>query len=173
MFRLEGLQGGTSDLYTSRSGRQSQQNFKGVNSTLAEKAVTYQKCENSISQLAYLQLGLKTNDYDKVKYPTSFDTVALAEEIDGYLLIMVKNFSETLNKTLMKEMARKSVPLAPEVIRKQIEEEIDAGDGIVEENIMGGIQAEKDGDGNINTDQGDSFKTKDQKDKEDSSHERE
>ena len=173
MFRLAGLQGGTSDMYTSRSGRQSQQNFKGVNSSLAEKALTYQKCENMISKFAYLQLGKDISDYDNVKYPTSFDTVALEEEIDSILKIMERNFSETLNKTMMKEVARKSTPLVPEKTRELIETEIESGDGIVEPIKLGGIEPEKSGDGNPNSDLEKSYKTKAQKDKEASSHRKE
>jgi len=171
IFRLAKLQGGTSDLYTSRSGRQSQMNFKGVDSSLAAKALTYQKCENSISRLAYKQLGKNIDEYEDVKYPTSFDTVALNEEIDSILKIMERNFSPTLNKTIMKEISRKSVPLAPENIRKTIEEEIESGDGIVKP-IKGStdIEQEKMGDGNINSDLEKSFRTKKELDDKESSH---
>lgn len=175
MFRMAGLQGGTSDLYTSRSGRQSQMNFLGVSSSLAEKAMTYEKAENGISTLAYQQLGLSFDKYEKVKYPQAFDIVALMEEIDSILKIMERNFSETLNKTLMKEVARKSVPTALEEVKKEIEDEIDAGDGVVEP-LTGGNdpEAEAQGDGNPNSDQEkSSYKSKSTKDKEDSSHRRE
>jgi hypothetical protein len=172
IFRLAGLQGGTSDLYTSRSGRQSQMSFKGVDSALAEKAMTYQKAENGISKFAYLQLGLKNIDeYEDVKYPTSFDTVALSEEIDSILKILERNFSSTLNKTMMKEISRKSVPLAPESIRKTIEDEIDSGDGVVK-SIKSSldIDHEKLGDGNTATNLEKSFKTNKEVKKEETSH---
>ena len=170
IFRLAGLQGGTSDLYTSRSGRQSQQSFMGVDSSLAEKALTYQKCENAISRLAYKQLGI-SDEYDNVKYPTSFNTVALNEEIDGILKILERNFSTTLNKTIIKEVARKTTPLVSENTKETIEQEIDAGDGIVKPTPSNfRIQAEKEGDGNPASNLSDSFKTKDVKDREESSH---
>lgn len=173
MFRMTGLQGGTSDLYTSRSGRQSQMSFQGVNSALAEKSATYQKAENDISRLAYLQLGMDLTSFEEVSYPSTFDVVALAEEIDGMLKIMERNFSETLNKTMMKEIARKAVPTALNNIKKTIESEIDAGDGIVDIVKATGIEQEKQGDGNPNTDMSSSYKTASQKAKEDTSHRRE
>ena len=170
IFRLSGLQGGTSDLYTSRSGRQSQMNFKGVNAALAEKAMIYQKCENTISILAKKLLGKEVKEFEEVKYPKTFDIVALGEELDGIIKILEKNFSKTLNKTIMKDMARKTVPLAPESIRVQIESEIDSGDGIVGTKASPTGELEKDGDGNPNSSAGDSFKTKDQLDGEESKH---
>lgn len=176
MFRMAGLQGGTSDLYTSRSGRQSQMNFMGVSSALAEKSTTYEKAENGIALLAYQQLGLDPEAYERAKYPTTFDIVALMEEIDSILKIMERNFSSRLNKTLMKEVARKSVPTALEGVKAEIEDEIEAGDGYVEPLSPTGNpldpEAEAKGDGNTNTDQGNSYKSKNTKDKEDSSHRR-
>lgn len=175
MFRMAGLQGGTSDLYTSRSGRQSQMSFQGVSSSLAEKSGTYEKAENGITEMAYMQLGLDITSYEKVKYPTSFDLVALMEEIDSILKIMERNFSVRLNKTLMKEVARKSVPTALESVKEEIENEIEAGDGMVEpiEIQAAEAQAEAMGDGNTNTDLSTSFKSSSTKAKEDSSHRRE
>jgi len=171
MFRMAGLQGGSSDLYTSRSGRQSQFSFMSVDSSLAEKALTYQKCENAVSKLAYIQLGYDITAYEDVKYPSSFNTVALAEEIDGLLKIMERNFSETLNKTLMKDIARKAISVTPESVKEQIENEIDSGDGNVSSVAKSfDVQAEKDGDGNTNSNLEKSFKSKDQLDKEESWH---
>ena len=162
IFRLAGLQGGTSDLYTSKSGRQSQMSFKGVDSSLAEKSVTYQKAENGISKLAYVQLGANIEEFEDVKYPTQFNTVALAEEVDSIIKVLERNFSETLNKTLMKDIARKAITVTPESIKEIIENEIDAGDGIILP-LTGGPAEEKEagGDGNTNTKQGDSFQSRD------------
>lgn len=170
IFRMAGLLGGTSDLYTSRSGRQSQMSFKSVDSSLAEKALTYQKCENEISRIAYTQLGVDNTNFESVKYPSSFDTAALAEEIDGFLKVMERNFSETLNKSMMKDIARKATPLAPESIREQIESEIESGDGRVETLQSNSILPEEKGQGNTNSNLDKSFKgTKDAK-TEDSQH---
>lgn len=168
MFRLAGLQGGTSDLYTSKSGRQSQMNFLGVNSALAEKSRSYEKAENMISKIAYAQLGGDSSSYEDVRYPTSFDVVALEEEIDGYLKVMERNFSETFNKTLMKEISRKAIPLALTTTQKEIETEIDAGDGVVEPLTSMGPEQEKDGDGNTNSNMEKSYKTSQQSSKEES-----
>jgi len=172
MFRLAGLQGGTSDLYTSRSGRQSQMSFLGVNSALASKSSKYQKFENDVNKMVYRQMGWDISSIEDVKYPDKFDIVGLYEEIDGIFTLLERNFSETLNKTLMKDVARKATPLITETQRTIIENEIDAGDGVVEPINSMGIQPEKEGDGNINSDLGKSFKSKDQKEKEDSSHRR-
>ena len=141
--------------------------FLGVNSALKRKSASYEKAENDIARLAYMQLGLNTEDYKSVKYPTSFDVVALMEEVESMFKIMGKNFSVTLNKEMQKDIARRSLPHATEENRKIIEDEIDAGDGYVEPEANSGIQPEKDGQGNINTDQGKSFKTRDQKERED------
>ena len=173
IFRLAGLQGGSSDLYTSKSGRQSQMSFKSVDSSLADKSLTYQKLENAISKLAYRQLNENIADYENVKYPSSFNTVALSEEVDGLLKVMERNFSETLNKTLMKDIARKAITVTPEAVKEIIENEIDAGDGIVKSDAAMSASLnpdqEKDGDGNPNTNQGKSFKPKEKVDKEESS----
>jgi len=169
IYRLSGLQGGTSDLYTSRSGRQSQMSFLGVNSSLKEKASSYEKFENDISRLAYIQLNEDLNNFVKVVYPSSFDIVALEEELDSIIKIMEKNFSETLNKVLQKNIARKAITL-PNNIMEQIENEIDSGDGVVEASNTNNIQLEKNGQGNINSNLENSFKTSFIKEKENSSH---
>lgn len=173
IFRLAGLQGGTSDLYTSRSGRQSQMSFLGVNSSLKRKSSSYETAENAISEMVYRHLGKNIEEYKKVKYPTSFDVVALAEEIDSMFRIMGKNFSETLNKEMLKDISRRSLPHITEDKRNLIESEIEAGDGFIEPESNSGITNEKQGDGNPNTDQGKSFKDKDTLDKEESTHRRE
>lgn len=171
IFRLSGLQGGTSDIYTSRSGRQSQYNFIGVNSALAEKSASYQEAENQISLMALDYLGKSKDEYHSVQYPTKFDVQALSDEIDGTFKIMERNFSPIMNKELEKGIARKALPHATQVKLKEIEDEIDKGDGIVEP-IKGGFgntideNVEKDGQGNTNTDINKSFKTGEQVDKE-------
>jgi len=170
MYRMGGLQGGTSDLYTSRSGRQSQMSFMGVNSSIAEKSARYEKFENAISKLAYLQLSGDVSKYESVKYPSEFDVVALSEEVDSLFKIMERNFSGVLNKTMMKNVARRVTPLAPQSIRKEIEDEIDSGDGRVETIKTNNIDSELRGDGNPNTSLGDSYKTKSDKDKEEIGH---
>jgi hypothetical protein len=160
IYRMAGLLGGTSDLYSSRSGRQSQFSFIGVNSTLAEKSAKYEKFEDDISRLALMQQNKKADDYESVKYPSNFDVIAIAEEVDSLFKIMERNFSPTLNKTLMKDVARRSVSYAPPVIKQKIEDEIEAGDGIVEPLKATASQPEKDGQGNTNTNLDKTFKTK-------------
>lgn len=170
IFRLSGLQGGTSDIYTSRSGRQSQYNFIGVNSALAEKSSSYQEAENQISLIALDYLGENRNDYDSVQYPTKFDVQALTDEIDGLFKIMERNFSPIMNKELEKGIARKALPHATQVKLKEIEDEIDAGDGILEQLNSGfgnmDEDTEKDGQGNPNSDLSKSHKTAEQLEKE-------
>lgn len=169
IYRLSGLQGGTSDLYTSRSGRQSQMSFLGVNSSLKEKAASYERFENDISRLAYIQLAGNLDNFIKVVYPSSFDIVALEEELDSIIKIMEKNFSSTLNKSLQKNISRKAITL-PNNIMEQIENEIDDGDGIVTPTIYSGIQNEKNGQGNINSNLDNSFKSSFTKEKEETNH---
>ena len=169
IYRLAGLQGGTSDLYTSRSGRQSQMSFLGVNSTLKEKAASYEKFENDVSRLAYLQLGKTIDDYTDVVYPNSFDIVALEEELDSIIKIMEKNFSTVLNKELQKNVARKSITL-PNNLMVEIEAEIDASDGKVEAAKTGLPDSELNGQGNPNSNQTDSLKSSGTQKKEDTSH---
>lgn len=172
IYRLAGLQGGTSDLYTSRSGRQSQMSFLGVNSTLKEKAASYEKFENDISKLAYRQLGLDMDSYVDVVYPNSFDIVALEEELDSIIKIMEKNFSSILNKELQKNIARKSITL-PNDLMLEIENEIDSSDGKVEVTLTNSFSPEFQGQGNINSNQSNSFKSSITKDKEESTHRKE
>ena len=172
IYRLSGLQGGTSDLFTSRSGRQSQMSFLGVSSTLKEKAATYEKFENDLSKIAYIQSGNDVNNYVDVVYPNSFDIVALSEELDSILKIMEKNFSATLNKSLQKNIARKAITLPVDKMI-EIENEIESGSGIVESSSINQIMSEKDGQGNINSNQSDSFKASSAAKKEETSHRKE
>uniref|UniRef100_A0A6M3JRC2 Putative portal protein n=1 Tax=viral metagenome TaxID=1070528 RepID=A0A6M3JRC2_9ZZZZ len=132
IFRISGLVGGTGDLYASKSGRAAQVGFQGVNSALAEKAASYQKFENDISKLAYIQLGKDPSALELVKYPTSFDISALSDDIDSYFKVMERNISETLNKTIMKTIARRAAPLVSQTIKAQIETEIESGSGVIE-----------------------------------------
>jgi hypothetical protein len=160
IYRMAGLLGGASDLYTSRSGRQSQFSFIGVNSSLAEKSSKYEKFENDLSRLALMQQNKNATDYESVKYPSNFDVVSLSEEVDSLFSILERNFSPTLNKTLMKDIARRSVSYAPPIIRKQIEDEIETGDGLVDGSVSKlKIQPEKNGQGNTNTNLNKTFKT--------------
>jgi len=132
MFRMAGLVGSSDDLYVSRSGRAAQMGFLGVNSSLAEKAAKYQEFENTIGKMVYEYMGSNIDDFKEVKYPDSFDVTALSEEIATYFSIMERNFSTTLNKTIMRSIARRSTPLAPSDIRLKIEQEIESNSGIVE-----------------------------------------
>jgi len=162
IFRLSGLQGGTSDLYTSRSGRQSQYSFIGVNSALAEKSASYQEAENQISKLALQHMGKQAEEFSEVKYPSTFDVQALADEIDSLFMIMERNLSSRLNKELQKNIARKSLPNATQEVIIEIEKEIESSDGKVLpiQKTLFGNEQEKDGDGNPNTEMGNSFKDK-------------
>lgn len=131
IYRIAKLLGGTGDLYVTQSGRAAQMGFQGVNSALAEKALSYQKFENDLNRLVYRFYNKDLSSFDPVKYPSSFDVSALADELNSYITIMQNNFSPTLNKTLQKNISRKAVPLASESLRKTIEDEIDSGTGIV------------------------------------------
>ena len=163
---MAGLLGGSSDLYSAKSGRASQMSFLGVNSSLAEKAMRYQKFENDISKMAYKLLEKNVEEFEEVKYPSSFDITALADEVDSMFSIMERNFSPRLNKTIMKNIARKAVPLAQQKDKEEIENEIESGDGIVEP-----INKKEEGmlneDGTRNTKGlASAFKSKDKLDKE-------
>jgi len=158
IYRLAGLQGGTSDLYTSRSGRQSQMSFVGVNSSLAEKSNSYQQFENELCKMAYMQLGKNVDVYKNVKYPNSFDVIALETEIKSSFDIMERNFSPTLNKVLMKNIARRVASSSPPDIRETIEDEIESEDGIVETISKSSFSGSGGGEvGNPNSNQTDSF----------------
>ena len=163
IFRLSGLQGGTSDIYSSRSGRQSQYNFLGVNSALAEKSASYQEAENQVSLIALDWLKNK-EEYSNVQYATKFDVQALSDEISGIFQIMERNFSLVLNKELQKTVARKSIPHATQIKLKEIEDEIDSGSGeIVPLKAVGNSEGEiqeENGQGNPNTNLGESLKAK-------------
>jgi len=153
IYRMGGLMGSEEGMYVSRSGRSAQMGFMSVNSSLADKAAAYQKFENDLSRMAYLQLGEDTANYTDTKFADSFNVSALAEEIDAMFKVMRGNFSPILNKEVQKNMARKALPLTTEDIRKSIEDEIEAGDGVVASE--GGFEDETkpfdDGKGNPNT----------------------
>jgi hypothetical protein len=158
IYRMAGLIGSSEDMYVSRSGRAAQMGFLSVNSVLAEKSMKYQKFEDEISKLAYMQLGTDISTYTGVKYPNSFDVQALTEEIDALFKIMERNMSPTLNKTMFKNIARRVVPQAPEDIRKTIEDEIDSGDGMVETIFQKEKPSQE--DGNPSNRLGDTHETK-------------
>ncbi len=165
IYRIAGLLGTSSDMYIGRSGRSAQMGFVGVNAALADKAKAYQKFENDLSRLAYMQLGLDPTQFKDVRYADSFDIAALSEEIDSNFRILEKNFSETLNKKIMKNIARKAVPLAPESLMKQIEAEIDAGTGYIEPSIQTQKNPIDDGSGNPNVNDRNTFQSKSTTDK--------
>ena len=173
MYRLSGLLSGTSDLYAPQSGRASQFGFLSTNAALAEKALSYQNLENKMSKLAYLQLGVDVSGYENVKYPTSFDLESLAEKLDTLMGVMENNFSQLLNKTIQKDIVRKVVPLAPETVRDEIENEIDSGDGYVEKsgNTLSNVLPKDDGSGNPNRNKlTNGFRTNELNKKEESQH---
>ena len=158
IYRLAGLLGTSNDIYMGRSGRAAQMGFVGVNAALANKAAAYQKFENEISRLAYMQLGKNPADFEEVKYAENFDIAALSDEIDSTFRIMERNFSETLNKTLMKNLARRAIPLAPQSVIKQVEDEIEKGSGEVKI-ISTGKSVRDDGSGNPNVSEKNNFQT--------------
>jgi len=164
IYRMAGLIGSSDDMYVSRSGRAAQMGFLGVNSSLAEKAFRYQKFENDISRLAYLQLGKNPEEYAEVKYPETFDILALNEELESQFSVLERNFSVVLNKQIMKGIARRAVPLAPQNIRAEIENEIDSHSGVVEPVMQRGMPNSLE-DGNPNSNLGKTFRTRDDKDK--------
>jgi len=172
IYRLGGLISGTGDLYAPASGRATQMGFLYTNSALAEKAQAYQTFENDLGKLVYAHSGKNQEEYESVQYPTKFDLIALSEELESSMSIMERNFSPTLNKTIQKELARKIVPLAPPSIRKDIEDEIESGDGVVDsvsaksEDLEG---LEKSGNPNLNK-LSDTFRTSDKNKKEESEH---
>jgi hypothetical protein len=167
IYRLAGLIGNTSDLYVSRSGRAAQMSFLGVNSALAEKAKRYEKFENEISRLAVKLNGSDPESLENVKYSDSFDVTSLTEEIDSSFRIMEKNFSTVLNKTMMKNIARKAIPLASNKVRSEVEDEIEKGDGKVVSSSPIAPATNSDNEGNPNVqDIGRTFKSKTRFDKE-------
>lgn len=178
IFRIGGLVGSTEDMYASTSGRSKQMGFMSVNSALVDTSNRYQKFENDICKIAYMLLGKNEEEYQEVKYPDSFDIAALEDEVDSLFTIMSKNFSARLNKTMMKNIARKAVPLADETTRKEIDDEIEAGDGMLQLEVGTGEDQEddegegkpKNDDGNPNSDLGKSFRSKDKLNKRNRTH---
>ncbi len=182
IYRLAGLIGTSEDMAASRSGRAAQMGFLGVNSALAETARRYQQFENDISRLASMQLGKDPKVFQDVKYPDAFDIQSLTDEVDAFFTVMEKNFSERLNKEMMKNLSRRALPMAPPAVKDEIEKEIESGDGYVQPvltraQIMGEELSHKDmatggdGSGNPNNDkQQDSFRKKETEKKEQSTH---
>lgn len=176
IFRIGGLVGSTEDMYASTSGRSKQMGFMSVNSALAETSSRYQKFENDTSELAYMFLGKNPEDYQQVKYPESFDIAALEDEIDSLFTIMSKNFSTVLNKQMMKNIARKAVPMLDESTRIEIENEIESGTGLLETGLEDGEDGEdkekkpKNEDGNPNSDLNKSFRSKQKLEQRDRTH---
>ena len=179
IYRLAGLIGTSEDMAASRSGKAAQMGFLGVNSALADTSRRYQQFENDLSRLSRLQMGKDSEVYKDVKYPDTFDIQSLTDEVDAYFTVMEKNFSETMNKEMMKKISRSALPMATPDIKTTIEEEIDAGDGYIQPNqtraeVVGQEtehRAMAQQGGNPNLDQvKDSFRTKDRQVKEETSH---
>ena len=179
IYRLAGLVGTSEDMSASRSGRAAQMGFLGVNSALAETARRYQQFENDISRLAMVQLGDDPADFEDVKYPDAFDIQSLTDEVDAFFKVMEKNFSETMNKEMMKNLSRRALPMAAPATKDAIETEIEAGDGYVQPNqtrseIVGTepehrAMAQQDGNPNLKQVK-DSFRTKDRQATEETQH---
>lgn len=178
IFRIAGLLGASEDMYVSRSGRAAQMGFMSVNSALANTAKLYEKFENELSIIAKLYVNESSIDnYDYVVYPQSFDIEALVEQLDNHFRVMERNFSPSLNKFMMKEIARRSIPLATQGVKKQVENEIDEGDGYVDplKGTWTDIEehttkmANKN-DGNPNSNLGKTFRTKEETEYEETNH---
>jgi len=173
IFRLANLIGSSDDMYVSRSGRAAQMGFLGVNSALSATSKKYEKAENEITKLALKILGKDdTSSYDRVKYPTSFDIASLSEEIDAFFKLMSKNFSKRLNKTVAKDLSRRATPLAPNSVRQEIEDEIEAWDAVVVSSEPESKQISEE-DGNPNSNLGKSFRTKEKLESEERTHRKE
>jgi hypothetical protein len=176
IFRIAGLLGASEDMYVSRSGRAAQMGFMSVNSSLANTAKLYEKFENEISIIAKLYINeAKVQDYDYVVYPRSFDLDALQDQVDMYFKIMERNFSSTLNKFMMKEIARRSIPLATQGIKSVVEDEIESGEGRIDslQGTWTNIEDEESkipDDGNPNSNLGKTFRTKNQLETEEVGH---
>jgi hypothetical protein len=177
IYRIAGLIGSSDDMYVGSSGKARQMGFLSVNSALADTAMKYQKFENDISRMAYLQLGKDPITFGEVKYPDSFDIIALSDEIDSMLKIMERNFSPILNKTMQKNIARRALPMITDTVRQEIENEIDSGTGIVEPIVKGFGQEEAKGEGkdsgkggNPTSKVSDTYRTKGKLEKEKTSH---
>ena len=76
---------------------------------------------------------------------------------------MERNFSETLNKTLMKNLARRAIPLAPQTVVQQVEKEIESGTGEVKPAYVPD-RIKDDGSGKPNVNDKDTFQSKDELD---------
>lgn len=174
IFRIGGLVGSTEDMYSGTSGRSKQMGFLSVNSALADTSSKYQKLENDICRLAYMWQGKNAEEYIETRYPDSFDVSALSDEIDAHFKVMEKNFSETLNKEMMKNIARKAIPLATENIKSTVEGEIDSGNGLVESDLSlrkEEVASKLVDDGNPDSnDTGESFRSKDKFKQKESTH---
>jgi hypothetical protein len=178
IYRLAGLIGTSEDMAASRSGRAAQMGFLGVNSALADTSRRYQQFENDLSRVSRIILGLDEEEHKDVKYPDTFDIQSLTDEVGAYFQVMEKNFSETLNKEMMKNLSRRALPMATPDVKETIEDEIEAGDGYVQpaqtrQEIVGqeGEHRAMAQDGNPNLQQvKNSFRTKDRQEKEKSSH---
>jgi hypothetical protein len=177
IFRLGGLVGVSEDLYVSRSGRSAQMGFVSVNAALSDTSYALQQCENAMSKIVYTMLNKNIEEYEDVKYPTTFDIVELSSEIDSFMKIMERNFSTTLNKSIQKTIARRATPLSPQSEREAIEQEIESGTGIVNPikanpfGQDGNMDVVDDGSGNPNPKRvAQTFKTKDEQETEEEGH---
>jgi len=162
IHRLAGLTGASEDLYTAqRSGTSQQYGFLNINSSLAAKATNLEKTENEINKLAYMWYNKDPQSVELVKYPTKFDVEALAQTMETSFLIVEREFSETLNKELLKKLGKKALPLASEEIRNKIDSEIESGDGTIAPLVTaGGFGGEEAGPGQPAKDVGSAAKNK-------------
>lgn len=132
IWRLAGLRSWDEGVSVSqRSGVSMQFSFLDVNSALAAKSASLEIVENALNDFYYRWLG-KSDIPARVHYPISFDVLTLTEAIETAFKIIQANFSETLNKHLLKVLVSKALPVISEDIKKQIEAEIESGDGTIE-----------------------------------------
>ena len=144
------------------------------NKELTRNAMVCSKCNQHLrmSALQRAELLFDAEGFEEVKYPTSFDISALEDELDSYLSIMERNFSPRFNKTLQKNIVRKTIPTTPQVIRTEIEDEIEAGDGIVNP-VNANRNFFDEGDGNPNSNLDKTFKGSKQATDEERTHRKE
>jgi hypothetical protein len=161
IHRLAGLTGVSEDMYTAqRSGTSQQYGFLNINSSLASKSVNLQRTENAINELCYRWQGKEPGDALKpVVYPTKFDVEGLAQSMETTFAIVEREFSERMNKELLKQLSRKSLPIVTEDIRREIESEIESGDGTIAPIVTSGFGEEPGAPGRPASDAGPDSKT--------------
>lgn len=135
IYKIAGL--GSTEGKEDASGRAKQRQFLTVDASLRAKSEVLEKAENELIRLFCVRQGMEFKDEYKSVYAKNFDILSFVEEVESSLKTVTAAFSTTLNKYILNRIASKFTDEAPIQVQKDVEDEINSGDGSILVQVSG------------------------------------